>query len=184
MKKKETDIRARSTNRRRANEPSLQRRLVSWCRRRRVSFSPSSFISLLSLFHRANTHTYGALASIVCLSSSTALRWTLIRATIHIHKNSQWLLWQTRIHQRKSFEFKTMRKISYFDCVIFMVRWISISFWHIFTSFLACLGNDYKKYGEYIKRESSVPLTIKKIYKLLDERKAYRRISDYFHRER
>ncbi len=46
------------------------------------------------------------------------------------------------------------------------------------------LGNDYKKYGEYIKRESNVPLTIKKIYKLLDERKAYRRISDYFHRER
>ncbi|CAF1327703.1 unnamed protein product [Adineta steineri] len=45
-------------------------------------------------------------------------------------------------------------------------------------------GNDYKKYGEYIKRESNVPLTIKKIYKLLDERKAYRRISDYFHRER
>ena len=46
------------------------------------------------------------------------------------------------------------------------------------------LGNDYKKYGEYIRRESNVPLTIKKIYKLLDERKAYRRISDYFHRER
>lgn len=45
-------------------------------------------------------------------------------------------------------------------------------------------GNDYKKYSEYIKRESNVPLTIKKIYKLLDERKAYRRISDYFHRER
>ncbi|CAF1162351.1 unnamed protein product, partial [Adineta ricciae] len=45
-------------------------------------------------------------------------------------------------------------------------------------------GNDYKKYGEYIRRESNVPLTIKKIYKLLDERKAYRRISDYFHRER
>ncbi|CAF1599373.1 unnamed protein product [Rotaria sp. Silwood1] len=45
-------------------------------------------------------------------------------------------------------------------------------------------GNDYKKYSEYIKRESSVPSTIKKIYKLLDERKAYRRISDYFHRER
>ena len=35
-----------------------------------------------------------------------------------------------------------------------------------------------------IKRESNVPLSIKKIYKLLDERKAYRRISDYFHRER
>ncbi|CAF2679702.1 unnamed protein product [Rotaria sp. Silwood2] len=45
-------------------------------------------------------------------------------------------------------------------------------------------GNDYKKYSEYIKRESNVPSTIKKIYKLLDERKAYRRISDYFHRER
>ncbi|CAF5078784.1 unnamed protein product, partial [Rotaria magnacalcarata] len=44
--------------------------------------------------------------------------------------------------------------------------------------------NDYKKYSEYIKRESNVPSTIKKIYKLLDERKAYRRISDYFHRER
>jgi len=50
--------------------------------------------------------------------------------------------------------------------------------------FLNYLGNDYKKYGEHIKRESNVPLTIKKIYKLLDERKAYRRISDYFHRER
>ena len=46
------------------------------------------------------------------------------------------------------------------------------------------LGNDYKKYGEYIRREADVPLSIKKIYKLLDERKAYRRISDYFHRER
>jgi len=45
-------------------------------------------------------------------------------------------------------------------------------------------GNDYKKYGEYIRREADVPLSIKKIYKLLDERKAYRRISDYFHRER
>lgn len=46
------------------------------------------------------------------------------------------------------------------------------------------LGNDYKKYGEYIRREPNVPMTIKKIYKLLDDRKAYRRISDYFHRER
>lgn len=49
---------------------------------------------------------------------------------------------------------------------------------------LQFLGNDYKKYGEYIRREPDVPLSIKKIYKLLDERKAYRRISDYFHRER
>jgi len=54
----------------------------------------------------------------------------------------------------------------------------------IWSLSLSYLGNDYKKYGEYIKRESNVPLTIKKIYKLLDERKAYRRISDYFHRER
>lgn len=52
------------------------------------------------------------------------------------------------------------------------------------NNIICSLGNDYKKYGEYIKRESNVPLTIKKIYKLLDERKAYRRISDYFHRER
>ena len=74
-----------------------------------------------------------------------------------------------------------MRKIYYFDYVKSMVRCISIV---SSLDFLAYLGNDYKKYGEYIKRESNVPLTIKKIYKLLDERKAYRRISDYFHRER
>ncbi len=46
------------------------------------------------------------------------------------------------------------------------------------------LANDYKKYSEYIKREAHVPMSIKKIYKVLDERRAYRRISDYFHRER
>jgi hypothetical protein len=60
MKKKETDIQTRSTNRQRANEPSPQCRLVG-CRRRRVTFSPSSFISLLSLlclFHRASIHTH------------------------------------------------------------------------------------------------------------------------------
>lgn len=61
---------------------------------------------------------------------------------------------------------------------------LTFDFFSFITRLLACLGNDYKKYGEYIRRESNVPLTIKKIYKLLDERKAYRRISDYFHRER
>ncbi|CAF0816839.1 unnamed protein product [Didymodactylos carnosus] len=45
-------------------------------------------------------------------------------------------------------------------------------------------GNDYKKFPLYILSEKHVPLSIKKIYKILDERKAYRRISDYFHRER
>jgi hypothetical protein len=46
------------------------------------------------------------------------------------------------------------------------------------------LANDYKRYFEYIILEPNVPESIKKIYKLLDERKAYRRISDYFHRKR
>jgi hypothetical protein len=46
------------------------------------------------------------------------------------------------------------------------------------------LGNDYKKYFECIRRGSNIPPTIRRIYKLLDERKAYRRISDYFHRDR
>ncbi|CAF0983079.1 unnamed protein product [Adineta steineri] len=45
-------------------------------------------------------------------------------------------------------------------------------------------ASDYRKYSEHIRRESNIPLSIKKIYKLLDERKAYRRISDYFHRTR
>ncbi|CAF0944225.1 unnamed protein product [Adineta ricciae] len=45
-------------------------------------------------------------------------------------------------------------------------------------------SSDYKKYSEHIRREPDIPLSIRKIYKLLDERKAYRRISDYFHRTR
>ena len=46
------------------------------------------------------------------------------------------------------------------------------------------LASDYKKYSEHIRSEPDIPSSIRKIYKLLDERKAYRRISDYFHRTR
>ncbi|UJR33205.1 hypothetical protein I4U23_020660 [Adineta vaga] len=45
-------------------------------------------------------------------------------------------------------------------------------------------ASDYKKYSEHIRHEPDIPLSIRKIYKLLDDRKAYRRISDYFHRIR
>ena len=47
-----------------------------------------------------------------------------------------------------------------------------------------CLANDYKKYKQLIRQDADVPVSIKKIYTVLDERKAYRRISDYFHRAR
>ena len=46
------------------------------------------------------------------------------------------------------------------------------------------LANNYKKYKRFIRKNADVPISIKKIYTVLDERKAYRRISDYFHRAR
>ncbi|CAF3011823.1 unnamed protein product [Rotaria socialis] len=43
---------------------------------------------------------------------------------------------------------------------------------------------DYKSYCKHIKLEPNIPISVKKIYNILDERQSYRRIADFFHRER
>ncbi|CAF4768838.1 unnamed protein product, partial [Rotaria magnacalcarata] len=43
---------------------------------------------------------------------------------------------------------------------------------------------DYKNYCKHIKLEPNIPISVKKIYNILDERQSYRRIADFFHRER
>ena len=178
MKKKETDVQARSTNRRRANEPSLQ--LPT--RRLSLSSSSSCFIqsviihfSSFPLPSSKQTRTHTAL--VARLSLSTALHRTFTSRNSHNGYSCQFEF----IIESHSNTRRRERTVISFAWNLWFVEFLVIwqnNHWEFF------LGNDYKKYGEYIRRENNVPLTIKKIYKLLDERKAYRRISDYFHRER
>ncbi|CAF0747968.1 unnamed protein product [Rotaria sordida] len=45
-------------------------------------------------------------------------------------------------------------------------------------------ANDFKKYGEHIKRESNIPTSIKNIYNSLDQRQAYQRVFNYFQKQK
>ena len=81
----------------------------------------------------------------------------------------------SRIHKEERHLLSQLREI-YSSYIDFFVT--------IYSNAFVFVGNDYKKYFECIRRGVNIPSIVRKIYRSLDEHKAYRRISDYFHRQR